>query len=77
MVEDCVAVRKQNHVVAGLIYRDDRLLLCQRHGDSTFSLKWDFPGGKIEEGEKAVDALRRALGILSTAEAEFYKLKKE
>ena len=52
---------KQIDVVAGLIYCDGQLLVCQRHRGSAFPLKWEFPGGKIEEGEKAVDALRREL----------------
>ena len=52
---------KHIEVVAGLIYRDGRLLICQRHRDSVFPLKWEFPGGKIEEGEDGVDALRREL----------------
>ena len=52
-----------NHiaVVAGLIFRDGRLLVCQRHDSSTFPLKWEFPGGKVESGEASEDALRREL----------------
>lgn len=48
-------------VVAGLIYRDGRLLVCQRRGDGPFPLKWEFPGGKVEKGESDIDALRREL----------------
>ena len=48
-------------VVAGLIFRDGRLLVCQRHESSTFSLKWEFPGGKVESGEASEDALKREL----------------
>ena len=48
-------------VVAGLIYRNGRLLVCQRRADSAFPLKWEFPGGKIESGESDVDALGREL----------------
>ena len=58
---ESVPERKQIHVVAGLIHCDGRLLVCQRHRDSAFPLKWEFPGGKIEEGETAIDALRREL----------------
>jgi 8-oxo-dGTP diphosphatase len=58
---ESVAERKQLHVVAGLIYRDGRLLVCQRHPDSAFPLKWEFPGGKIEDDEAPIDALRREL----------------
>jgi 8-oxo-dGTP diphosphatase len=52
---------KHIEVVAGLIYRDGRLLACQRHESAAFPLKWEFPGGKVEVGESDVDALRREL----------------
>ena len=48
-------------VVAGLIVRDGRLLVCQRHVNSAFPLKWEFPGGKVEKDELEIDALRREL----------------
>ena len=49
------------NVVAGLIFRDDQLLICQRHHVGSFPLKWEFPGGKVEAGESDCDALRREL----------------
>lgn len=49
------------NVVAGLIYKDRRLLVCQRRADGAFPLKWEFPGGKVEERETDIDALRREL----------------
>ena len=55
------APRKRINVVAGLIFRDGRLLACQRHEKSAFPLKWEFPGGKVESGESDADALRREL----------------
>jgi mutator protein MutT len=48
-------------VVAGLIYKDGRLLVCQRRADGAFPLKWEFSGGKVEKGENDIDALRREL----------------
>ena len=48
-------------VVAAEIERDGRLLVCQRTKHQTMPLKWEFPGGKIEEGEQPRDALRREL----------------
>ena len=57
-------------VVAGLIVKDGKLLVCQRTRHQTMPLKWEFPGGKIEEGEQPRDAQRRELeeelGILAT-----------
>ena len=52
---------KRIEVVAGLIFRDGRLLACQRHERGSFPLKWEFPGGKVAVGESHVEALRREL----------------
>ena len=48
-------------VVAALIFKDGRVLVCQRTRHQVMPLKWEFPGGKIEEGEQPREALRREL----------------
>src|SRR6266478_3182901 len=49
-------------VVAAVIEREDRrLLIGQRRRDDTSPLKWEFPGGKVEEGERPQEALAREL----------------
>jgi 8-oxo-dGTP diphosphatase len=48
-------------VVAGIIVRNDEILICQRTRHQSMPLKWEFPGGKIEVGEQPRDALRREL----------------
>src|SRR2546423_11751656 len=48
-------------VVAALIWQDGTVLVCQRTRHQTMPLKWEFPGGKIEEGEQPRDAMRREL----------------
>lgn len=48
-------------VVAALIVDAEKLLVCQRTRHQTMPLKWEFPGGKIEDGEQPRDALRREL----------------
>jgi 8-oxo-dGTP diphosphatase len=48
-------------VIAGLIFRNKRVLICQRGQNTAFGLKWEFPGGKIENHESETDALTREL----------------
>ena len=48
------------NVVAAVIERDGRVLICQRK-NGRHALKWEFPGGKIEHGENPQDALAREL----------------
>jgi mutator protein MutT len=49
-------------VVAAVIERPDRrLLIGQRRRNDTSPLKWEFPGGKMEEGESPEQALAREL----------------
>jgi len=68
-------------VVAALIMRDGKLLVCQRTRHQTMPLKWEFPGGKIEEGEQPRDALRRELdeelGIQATIGDELARIQHE
>jgi len=48
-------------VVAGLVRRGGRILICRRKPDQPHPLKWEFPGGKAEAGESPSEALRREL----------------
>lgn len=49
-------------VVAGLLRRGDRLLLCHRRPDrESYPNVWDLPGGHVEEGETPAAALVREL----------------
>jgi len=61
-------------VVAALILREDKILVCQRTKHQPMPLKWEFPGGKVEPGEKPQEALHRELeeelGILAEIGAE-------
>jgi 8-oxo-dGTP diphosphatase len=68
-------------VVAALIEKDGKLLVCQRTRHQTMPLKWEFPGGKIEEREQPRDALRRELeeelGITATIGDEVRRIQHE
>jgi 8-oxo-dGTP diphosphatase len=68
-------------VVAGLIVKDGKLLVCQRTRHQTMPLKWEFPGGKIEKREQPRDALRRELdeelGIHATIGDEVARIQHE
>jgi 8-oxo-dGTP diphosphatase len=48
-------------VVAALILRDSKILICQRRRDDSHPLQWEFPGGKVELGEVPQEALAREL----------------
>jgi 8-oxo-dGTP diphosphatase len=48
-------------VVAALIVRENKILICQRTEDQAMPLKWEFPGGKVEPDEDLKDALHREL----------------
>ena len=48
-------------VVAGVIRRDGRILICRRPEGSHMPDKWEFPGGKVEAGETPEEALVREI----------------
>lgn len=53
--------KKSIRVVAGLIRTGGRVLLTQRKPGKHLGLSWEFPGGKVEEGESDEQALVREL----------------
>jgi 8-oxo-dGTP diphosphatase len=66
-------------VVAALITRDSKLLVCQRKREDSQGLKWEFPGGKVEAGESPAEALarelREELGVAATIGGEVYRTR--
>jgi 8-oxo-dGTP diphosphatase len=65
-----VSPRTIRYVAAGLILRGSTVLICQRRGDQPMAHKWEFPGGKIEPGETAEQALVRELNEELDIQAE-------
>ncbi|MFC1515055.1 (deoxy)nucleoside triphosphate pyrophosphohydrolase [Candidatus Omnitrophota bacterium] len=53
--------KKELEVVAAIIERGGKVLLCQRRADDAFALLWEFPGGTVEKNESQQEALRREI----------------
>jgi 8-oxo-dGTP diphosphatase len=66
-------------VAAALILRENQVLIGQRRADQPMALLWEFPGGKIEAGETAQQALARELfeelGIHATIGAPVTRIR--
>jgi len=58
-----IKMKKKIEVVAGIIYFENEILCVQRPKNkyNYISEKFEFPGGKIEEGETKIEALKREL----------------
>ncbi len=49
------------NVAAGIVRHEGRILICQRPAGGHMAGFWEFPGGKIEDGETPQEALRREI----------------
>lgn len=47
------------HVVAGIINKNGKILICQRGEGGVCANLWEFPGGKLEAGETVKECLIR------------------
>lgn len=54
-------MKKEIDVVGAIIIKDKKILCCQRGPGRALANLWEFPGGKIEENETKVQALKREL----------------
>lgn len=45
--------------IAGIAVRKGKILVAKRNEGGAIGLRWEFPGGKVEEGENDEEALRR------------------
>ena len=53
------ASRPPIRVVAAVIAEGGRYLITQRRPTAVLPLLWEFPGGRVEQGESDADALKR------------------
>ena len=72
---------KATNVVSAIIKKNNYYLIAKRNRDKHMGLKWEFPGGKVEESETFEDALTReileelnvSINILKKIAVEKYK----
>ena len=68
-------------VVAALIQKDGRFLICQRPAHKARGLLWEFVGGQVEPGESKAQALirecREELGVTVTVQDVFMEVTHE
>lgn len=48
-------------VSAAIIHRDDKILISQRLEGSHLEFLWEFPGGKVEDGESPEECIVREI----------------
>ena len=65
---------KTIRVVAALVERDGRYLITQRRENAVLPLLWDFPGGRVEDGETDEAALAREVAERLGASVEVGQL---
>lgn len=54
-------MEKNIYVVGAIIVEDGKIFCAKRGPGKTLANKWEFPGGKIEQGETPEEALKREI----------------
>jgi len=54
--------KKPHYCVAtGIVWNNSKVLISKRNGDKLLGGLWEFPGGKIEQGEQSIDCVVREI----------------
>ena len=56
-----VTYTKPTNVVAAIIKKNNQYLIVQRNKNKHLGLKWEFPGGKVNDNESFEEALSREI----------------
>ena len=70
-------MKKELDVVAALIKKGNKFLLCQRNEKDRYGLLWEFPGGAVEPDEDLKEAIQREIKEELDLEIKAYDLIKE
>jgi 8-oxo-dGTP diphosphatase len=61
------------NVTCAIILFDNQILVTQRSEKMKLQLKWEFPGGKLEENESEIDCIKREIKEELNIEVEVLK----
>lgn len=61
------------NVTCAIIYIENKILVAQRSEKMKLPLKWEFPGGKLENRENEVDCIKREIKEELNIEIEVLK----
>jgi 8-oxo-dGTP diphosphatase len=61
------------NVTCALILLNNRIIVTQRSENMMLPLKWEFPGGKLEENESEIDCIKREIKEELNIEIEVLK----
>src|SRR5437660_294263 len=69
-----MTVQRTIRVVAAVLEQDGKYLITQRRTTAVLPLMWEFPGGRVEQGETDAHALKREFSHRLGADIEVGKL---
>lgn len=64
---------RELEITAGIIIKDNKVLIGQRRFEDKFGGKWEFPGGKLESSELPEDCIIRELKEELDIDVKFFE----